>query len=507
MSESVSNRFIRGAAWMLVAKLLERGLGLVSTLILARLLLPADFGLVSMAAPVIALVELLGAFGLDYALIRSRESSRAILDTAWSMKVCIGLVLGSVLVLVASPAAAYMREPRLESIVRWLALGVTIQSFENIGMVALRKNLQVGQDVALLLIKKLASLALAATAAVLLANYWALVIGTVGSRMFGVLVSYRLTEFRPRLSFAAWKELFSFSAWLFLNNVVSFVHHRASEIIIGRNLGSSQLAFYSVSMDLASTATGEAMSSISRVAFPAFSKISDQRERLAHGLQLVLAGLASFSLPIGTVIAILADPLITLLFGAKWHPAAPVLAQIAPSMAVIGVFSQISYVYMSLNQPRAATGLSAVLAAVLLTAASLLFPIYGIAATGRVYGVLAACMVVGHFIMLRRLLPEFSTSAWIAAFGRPIAATAAMIAITQPLDAMVLAQMTLGAGLPRLVLALLVAGSVYLSTLFGLWIASGRPDGQEKLVVQYVQSKKGFFVSLLKRRTKGNIQP
>src|SRR5688572_707114 len=122
----------KGAAWMVVAKLTERSLGLISTLVLARLLVPADFGLVAMAMSVIALIELATAFGFELALIQRQNPTKEHYDTAWTLNVTLGTSSALVTAALAYPAALFFDEPRLVLVMVALAGSWAIQSFENI---------------------------------------------------------------------------------------------------------------------------------------------------------------------------------------------------------------------------------------------------------------------------------------------------------------------------------------------------------------------------------------
>jgi polysaccharide biosynthesis protein len=82
--QSINSQMAKGAAWMMLFKIIDRGTGIFSTLILARLLLPEDFGLISLAASVIAMLEVLGAFGLDVALVQRVDATREHFDTVWT---------------------------------------------------------------------------------------------------------------------------------------------------------------------------------------------------------------------------------------------------------------------------------------------------------------------------------------------------------------------------------------------------------------------------------------
>jgi O-antigen/teichoic acid export membrane protein len=95
----------KGAAWMLLARVAERGLGLVSLLILARVLVPADFGLVAMAMSVIVFVELASTFGFDLALIQREHLTREHYDTAWTLQIAFGLLCAALIAALAYPSA------------------------------------------------------------------------------------------------------------------------------------------------------------------------------------------------------------------------------------------------------------------------------------------------------------------------------------------------------------------------------------------------------------------
>ena len=118
---------------MMSVRLFDRTIGLASTIILARVLVPADFGIVAMAMGVVALLELLSAFGLDAALIQRSDIDRVHYDTAWTFNVMLGGVIGVALVMLAWPAARFYQQPALAWVLLALAPAPLIQGFDNIG--------------------------------------------------------------------------------------------------------------------------------------------------------------------------------------------------------------------------------------------------------------------------------------------------------------------------------------------------------------------------------------
>src|SRR5688572_28508821 len=106
-------RMARGAAWMVALRFTIRGVGLASTLILARLLVPADFGLVAIATSILGLLEAMSEFSFDTALIRHPDATRRHYDTAWTLSIMRAAATALLLVVLAVPVAGLFEEPRL----------------------------------------------------------------------------------------------------------------------------------------------------------------------------------------------------------------------------------------------------------------------------------------------------------------------------------------------------------------------------------------------------------
>src|SRR5262245_278785 len=117
---------------MVMLRLANRLLGVMSFCILARLLLPEDFGLVALAGSLGALLELISEFSVEMALIRESNSDRRLYNSAWTVKIVRGLTVSVVLTLLAPAVAQFFAEPRIEAVVYCLAVASVILSFENI---------------------------------------------------------------------------------------------------------------------------------------------------------------------------------------------------------------------------------------------------------------------------------------------------------------------------------------------------------------------------------------
>ena len=257
----------KGAAWMVFAKLVERSIGLISTLILARLLVPQDFGIVAMAMSFVALLELLTAFGFDVALIQKQTKTRPALDTAWTYGILTGLAMAALMVALASPIASFYREDALTDVIRALAIGSIAQGFQNIGVVAFRMDMRFDKEFQFLIAKKIISFSITIPLALTMRSYWALVIGQVVGRIAGTVLSYTMQPYRPRVSLEATRELFNFSKWVFLLNCIGYMKERSSDWIIGRISGPMALGTFNISYELASLPSTELAAPINRAVF------------------------------------------------------------------------------------------------------------------------------------------------------------------------------------------------------------------------------------------------
>ena len=155
---------------MLGINLFRRSVGIVSTIILARLLPPADFGLVAMASVLLVMVQALTEFGFDVALIQKQHADRSHYDTAWTFKVLFGVSSALLLVALAWPMADFYSEDRITPIILALSFGVFLRGFENIGIVNFRKEFNFNREFIFFSSIKAAAFIVTITTALILRN-------------------------------------------------------------------------------------------------------------------------------------------------------------------------------------------------------------------------------------------------------------------------------------------------------------------------------------------------
>lgn len=196
MQESILIRTARGAGWVLGWRITTRLLGFVNTLILVRLLVPGDFGLVALGVSFAKAIEGLSEMGVEDALVRAPSAHRVLYDTGFTINVIRGLAGGAIVAASAWPVATFFNEPSLFPVLLALACGSVITALENIGIVDFRRELTFDREFKLLVLPRLASIVVTATCAMIWRSHWALIAGILTMQCLRLVMTYVMHPFR-----------------------------------------------------------------------------------------------------------------------------------------------------------------------------------------------------------------------------------------------------------------------------------------------------------------------
>ena len=468
--------------WMVLFKLADRSLGLISVVVLARLLVPADFGLVAMAMAIIAFIDVATTFSFDVALIQKPHPTRTHYDTAWTLNIAVGVGCALVIAALAYPAALFYSEPRLTAVMLVLAGSWLLQGFENIGAVNFRREMNFAREFKFMASKRIVGFVVVLSLALALESYWALIAGTVVSRFAGVLLSYAMQPFRPRFSLAASKELFSFSSWLLLNNILLATLANIPRFFIGRVYGPRALGLFTIGHEIAFLPATELVAPINRAVLPGYSRMAEDPQILREGFIDVISMILIIALPASLGLAAIADPLVKVLLGDKWLDAIPVIQVLAFCGAIGAMQSNNFSAYIALGKQRVAAlimGTQLIAVVPLMIVLGTEFGIVGVA-----YAELIATLAglsVSYPVLFKTL--KISVRGYGARIWRPFLAAAAM-----GFFVLALVRTTIEGAIelaPVWQLAMFIPSGVaiYLLGLAGLWIIAGKPTGAEALLL------------------------
>lgn len=491
--KNLGSKVAAGAAWMVGLRLLQRSLGLISTAVLARLLVPADFGLIAMALTVSALVELVTLLGFDLALIRKQDAKRTHFDTAWTLGLSFKALSAIAIVCGAHYVADFFLEPRLTEVMYVYAAIAFISGLENIGVVAFRKELEFNLEFRFQLAKKLLAVAGTVALALTFRNYWALALGSLLAQVVGVGLSYTMHSYRPRLCLSAWREMLGFSSWVVFNNLTIYARDRGSDFVTGRFLGAQPLGAYRVAHEIASLPTTELYMPIMRAVFPGFSKLVDDPPALRRAYIAAQGAVTALTLPAAVGVILFADPIVRLLLGSSWEMAVPLIQLLGLYGATKIFHGNRHSLFMALGQPYW-------VGVMVMLELAIMYPlmIYWLFKGGHVEMV-AWAKVIASVITLPAGMGLVSRALGLGRYElwsvmwRPLLSVTAMAAVTLLLQRLVPLEGGAGLALLELTVFGLSALLTYIISMFSLWSICGRPSGIEERLARSSPLKRFFY--------------
>ena len=457
-----------------------RFMGLASMVFVARLLVPADFGIFAIATTFIGLVSTLTEVGSDLAIIRHPDPKPKHYDTAWTFNVLMHAV-SALLIALSSPLAVHLyKDPRYEGLLYALALSMLISGFNNIGIADFRRNMEFNKDFRYNVIVQLVGVSATLLSAYLLRSYWALLIGSLARGVAGVLLSYAMHPYRPRFSLAAKNEMFSFSFWNMFRSLALFVAYRGDRLILAAFFGAALIGFYAITLELAAMAVYELLHPIGRALLPALSASRTEKGWDARTVKKIFNGSATLAMGIGAGLSALATPAITLVYGHNFTAAGPMLAIMALVVAVGGFGQPLGQFLISLGKAKELALLFAFQSIFMMTIAWI-FCIKGAGIFAIVWAKLGVeILALLRLFYLLRFLENVDWKDMLAAWVRPVLAATFMYGVLTFL------MRSLSGHTPGLQIALLVptGALVYSSALFALWHFMRKPAGIEEEILQ-----------------------
>jgi O-antigen/teichoic acid export membrane protein len=483
---SLKRKTVEGAAWMVAMRVCVNLIGILSTVFLARLLTPGDFGVVALAGSAYLFISVIGQFGFDSALIHHEAPTDEHYNSAWTANILVGLTISAIMFAVAKPAAWFFDDLRIENVVYAFSMLSLAKGFENIGVVNFRKSLRFKGDFLYFVLPKLPSAIVAVTFAYLLRSYWALVIGMVMSQILTLIYSHVAQPFRPRLSLKKIGDLLGFSRWIMISNILGFLFNNGVEILLGRLKDASAVGIFGIARQLAYLPSTELLAPINRALFPSFATVSNEPERLRNILSRVLGVTALISIPSAFGIYSLAGIIVPVIFGEHWIEAVPVLSVLGFAGVIVSVHSVFGPLLLARGNPRLLSHATLVSVVVTLPTAAFLIPLLG--AVGVAYATLLGSLITIPMLIsgVRREV-GFGWRDLAACIWRPVTASVLMAAALRQAQTVLVDHG--GAG-PVVLFELVVLGVIVFSiSLVVSWVASGLPVGAEKELWELIRGR------------------
>lgn len=294
-------------------------------LILARLLLPEDFGAIGMLAIFIAVSQVLIDGGFGSALIQKKNPSQTDYSTIFYWNILFSGFLYLILFIFAPYIGKFFSMPVLSGVLRGIGLTLIINSIFTLQKIRLQKRLEFKR----IAISNLSSYIIGAACAIIMAYHgggvWSLVAMQIIYGVVFILVLWLITKWTPSLCFSvkSLRELFGFGGYILFANILQETCKNLQGIIIGRKFSATQMGYFSQAYKLDQITSYSIPQVIVQVMYPVYSSLQDDRERLNEIVAMNMRVIAFLIFPIIGLLILIAEPLIVFLYGEKWLPSVP----------------------------------------------------------------------------------------------------------------------------------------------------------------------------------------
>lgn len=479
---STRKGMVKGATTLGAGRMAINIASLASTVVLARLLTPEDFGIVAIATAALGIMMALTEFSLGAALVRHTEATRDLIDTAWTLMLIRTGLIALVFCLAAWPLARLYGDPRLGWVLVVTGVAGAMSGFYAPHVSLMARDLDFRPLVIMQLTQRFAGFIIAIAIALVMRSYWAIIIGNAAGALAASAMSYVLAPYRPRLTLSRSRDLVGFSFWLFASEVVNVLNWRFDQLLIGAVLPKAQLGTYSVADNISALPSRESTAPLVQPLFPALVKLKDNRERLSRRYMTAQTAIGLVALPAGFGLAVIADPFVRLALGEKWLAAIPVIQILACSLAVQTLVVGVRPLAMALDMTKVLflRNIMGLVVRIACVVPGLFY--WGL--QGLVWGRAISTMLglVVAYEWVKRLTGVGVVRQFLH-HARTFGAVAAMAATGLALQSALHAE---GMSHPALLIAATVpvAALAYLTALLLLWLIAGKPSGAETELFQ-----------------------
>lgn len=422
----MNEQITRQAGSALIWKTIQLGgvklIFLVRTLVLARLLLPEDFGLLAISMIAVDFLLSITNFGLIPALVQRPEVDRQHYDTAWSIGLSRAAGITAVVFLAAPLIAALFTEPQATPLIRAIAFRPLLEAMVSIRVAELVRDFRFRTLAFIYLPEALVNTILAVVLAPIW-GVWALVAGVLAGPLAQIVMSYLLAPHRPRwvIDAAAARSLVRFGRWIFLTSLIAVSGSALVQLAVSRRLGTAELGLYFLAAKLAFLPAEVSGEVVGAVAFPLFARLQNNTRQIVNAFQAIFTSLFALLFPVCALIIALSPSLIEHVLGPQWAGTVPLIRLLA-LVNVLGLFGDtVIPVLKGMGQPDKQTIVEVVQSALLIGFIWSLTAWFGVAGAA-----LAWLAAVGSSQLLSAIFLTWLLTKPLAGLGGPLLAITAV---------------------------------------------------------------------------------
>lgn len=337
---------LNGISWMGALRVITRSLALVKIAILARILLPAQFGIYGIATLVLGFLEMLTETGINIFLIQQKEKIDEYVDSAWVVSIIRGFIIGLSIFLLAPFIARYFNSLGAIYILQIISIVPVIRGFINPSCIKYQKNLEFNKQFKYDSVIFFVDAIFAVFIGIITKSENSLIYAMIISTFLEAILSFIYFKPTPRFKFDKEKTMtvINRGKWITGAGIANYIFQNIDDILVGRMMGTASLGIYQQAYKISTLPVSEVGEVFNKVTFPIYVNLKDDKKRLKQAFLKTLLIICLLVIPFGFAVFKFPLQIINFVLGNKWISAAPVLQL----LAIYGVLKAISNSFFSL---------------------------------------------------------------------------------------------------------------------------------------------------------------
>lgn len=397
-----SNSVFKGVTWISAFKILSKIASFAKIAVVARILTPVQFGVFGIASLVLVFLEILTETGINVVLVQTKEDIKDYLNSAWVISVLRGVLLFLLIILSSPFISSFFNSPEAITVIQVIAFVPLIRGFINPAIVKFQKELQFKYEFIFRLSVFLFDALVTVIFVVITHSVYGLVFGLLAGALFEVVASFIFVKPTPRfiVNKNYFNKIFHRGKWVTMYGILGYFGDQGDNIVVGRMLGASSLGIYQVIFKISILPLSEISDAISRVVFPVYTKIAEDRDRLRRAFTKTTFLISIATIFLGSIIFFFPREIILILLGDKWLSGVNVLRVLSFYGVIRGITGSVTALFLSVNKQNYITVMSFFRLLILVLVIFPLIVEFGIigAAYAALLSVIAEVPIVSYFL-------------------------------------------------------------------------------------------------------------
>ncbi len=349
---SSSSKILKSSFVIIVAKWVQRILGLVSFFILARILGAEDFGIVAMSFVVLGFFRSITETGPHQYLLSRSEITRETADTTWTLNLLSKMAVALLMVILASFFSRLFNEPRLEMVLYVASVVPVINGLQSAGQYYLQREFRYTALSISQVISKVISFIVSLWVALAYETYWALIVGDILYAGINTVATYFIHDYRPRLSIVGIAKQWDFSKWVLLKSSVGFLRSKIDQFMVSIFFPTHGVGLFNVAKELTLMPYTQIAEPLGPVYISAINNVKNDAVQLADAFSKIFTTIITVILPTAVGFFLLRDEIVSTLLGGKWEGAELLVAYFAPLILTTSLASLSSSTLTALHKVK-----------------------------------------------------------------------------------------------------------------------------------------------------------